>query len=41
MLIHVSVQDLQRNLESFNKPGGVFDTFAPGWNASALTETKR
>ena len=33
MLIHVSVQDLQRNLESFNKPGGVFDTFAPGWNA--------
>jgi three-Cys-motif partner protein len=33
MLIHVSVQDLQRNLDSFSKPGGVFDTFAPGWNA--------
>jgi len=31
MLIHVSVQDLQRNLDNFSKPGGVFDTFAPGW----------
>ena len=33
MLIHVSVQDLQRNLDDYSKPGGVFDTFAPGWNA--------
>jgi hypothetical protein len=27
------VQDLQRNLDDFSKQGGVFDTFAPGWNA--------
>ena len=33
MLIHVSVQDLQRNQEDFSKQGGVFDTFAPGWSA--------
>jgi three-Cys-motif partner protein len=33
MLIHVSVHDLQRNLDSYSKPGGVFDSFAPGWNA--------
>ena len=33
MLIHVSVQDLQRNLDDFSKQGGLFDTFAPGWNA--------
>jgi three-Cys-motif partner protein len=32
ILIHVSVQDLQRNLDRFSKPGGVFDTFAPGWS---------
>jgi three-Cys-motif partner protein len=31
MLIHVSVQDLQRNLDEYSKPGGVFDSFAPGW----------
>jgi hypothetical protein len=31
MLIHVSVQDLQRNLDDYSKPGGVFDSFAPGW----------
>ena len=31
MLIHVSVQDLQRNLDEYSKQGGVFDTFAPGW----------
>lgn len=31
MLIHVSVHDLQRNLDNYSKPGGVFDTFAPGW----------
>jgi hypothetical protein len=33
MLIHVSVHDLQRNLDSYSKPGGVFDTFAPGWGS--------
>jgi three-Cys-motif partner protein len=31
MLIHVSVQDLQRNLDDYSRPGGVFDSFAPGW----------
>ena len=31
MLIHVSVQDLQRNLERYSQPGGVFDKFMPGW----------
>ena len=33
MLIHVSVQDLQRNLDldRYSKSGGVFDSFAPGW----------
>jgi len=33
MLIHVSVHDLQRNLnlKSYSKAGGVFDSFAPGW----------
>lgn len=32
MLIHVSVQDLQRNLDGrYCEPGGVFDSFAPGW----------
>lgn len=33
MLIHVSVQDLQRNLDldKYSKPGGVFDSFAPDW----------
>ena len=33
MLIHVSVQDLQRNLDRFSAPGGVLDTFAPGWRS--------
>jgi three-Cys-motif partner protein len=33
MLIHVSVHDLQRNLDSYSKNGGVFDRFAPGWSA--------
>jgi three-Cys-motif partner protein len=32
MLIHVSVQDLRRNLDDYSKPGGVFDSFAPGWH---------
>ena len=31
MLIHVSVQDLQRNLDRYSVEGGVLDTFAPGW----------
>jgi hypothetical protein len=31
MLIHVSVQDLQRNLDDYSRPGDVFDSFAPGW----------
>jgi three-Cys-motif partner protein len=33
MLMHVSVLDLQRNLDldRYSKPGGVFDSFAPGW----------
>jgi three-Cys-motif partner protein len=33
MLIHVSVHDLQRNLDSYSKTGGVFDSFAPGWRS--------
>jgi three-Cys-motif partner protein len=32
MLIHVSVQDLQRNLDEYSKPAGVLDSFAPGWS---------
>ena len=31
MLIHVSVQDLQRNLDDYSRVGGVLDSFAPGW----------
>lgn len=31
MLIHVSVQDLQRNLDEYSKLGGVLDSFIPGW----------
>jgi three-Cys-motif partner protein len=31
MLVHVSVQDLQRNLDRYSVQGGVFDKFAPGW----------
>jgi three-Cys-motif partner protein len=31
MLIHVSVQDLQRNLDDYSRPGGVLDSFVPGW----------
>jgi three-Cys-motif partner protein len=30
MLVHVSVQDLQRNLDRYSVQGGVFDKFAPG-----------
>jgi three-Cys-motif partner protein len=32
MLIHVSVHDLQRNLDIYRRVGGVFDSFAPGWS---------
>ena len=31
MLIHVSVHDLQRNLDDYSRPGDVLDSFAPGW----------
>jgi three-Cys-motif partner protein len=31
MLVHVSVQDLQRNLDRYSVAGGVLDKFAPGW----------
>jgi three-Cys-motif partner protein len=31
MLVHVSVQDLQRNLDRYSVSGGVLDKFAPGW----------
>jgi len=30
LLIHVSVHDLQRNLDDYSRPGDVLDTFAPG-----------
>jgi three-Cys-motif partner protein len=33
MLVHVSVQDLQRNLDRYSVQGGVFDRFAPGWRS--------
>jgi three-Cys-motif partner protein len=31
MLIHVSVHDLQRNLDNYSQLGGVLDKFMPGW----------
>jgi three-Cys-motif partner protein len=31
MIIHVSLQDLQRNLDEYTREGGTFDIFAPGW----------
>jgi three-Cys-motif partner protein len=31
LLIHVSVHDLQRNLDDYSRPDDVLDTFAPGW----------
>ena len=34
MLIHVSLQDLQRNLDQHVRPGGVLDKFMPGWRGS-------
>jgi three-Cys-motif partner protein len=33
MLVHVSVQDLQRNLDRYSVQGGVLDRFAPGWRS--------
>jgi three-Cys-motif partner protein len=33
MLVHVSVQDLQRNLDRYSVEGGVLDRFAPGWRS--------
>jgi three-Cys-motif partner protein len=31
MIIHVSLQDLQRNLDKHSRVGGTLDIFAPGW----------
>jgi len=31
MIIHVSVQDLQRNLDKHSRVGQTLDIFAPGW----------
>ncbi|WP_035693042.1 three-Cys-motif partner protein TcmP [Bradyrhizobium elkanii] len=31
MIIHVSLQDLQRNLDRHSRVGGALDIFAPGW----------
>jgi three-Cys-motif partner protein len=31
ILVHVSVQDLQRNLDRYSVQGGVLDKFAPDW----------
>ena len=31
MIIHVSLQDLQRNLDEYSRVGGTLDIFAPGW----------
>jgi three-Cys-motif partner protein len=31
MIIHVSLQDLQRNLDEYSRAGGTLDIFAPGW----------
>ncbi|MDH2352986.1 three-Cys-motif partner protein TcmP [Bradyrhizobium sp. SSUT112] len=33
MLVHVSVQDLQRNLDRYSVQGGALDKFAPGWRS--------
>jgi three-Cys-motif partner protein len=33
LLVHVSVQDLQRNLDRYSVQGGVLDRFAPGGEA--------
>lgn len=31
MIIHLSLQDLQRNFDLHSRLGGIFDAFAPGW----------
>jgi three-Cys-motif partner protein len=31
MIIHLSLQDLQRNLDTHSRVAGSFDAFAPGW----------
>jgi hypothetical protein len=38
MLIHVSMQDLQRNLDEYSGSGGVLDSFAPGWRDHVRTK---
>jgi three-Cys-motif partner protein len=42
MLIHVSAQDLQRNLHSYTRPNDArLDTFMPGWRSSVdLNQTQ-
>jgi three-Cys-motif partner protein len=34
MVIHVSLQDLQRNLDEYSRVGGTLDKFAPGWRSA-------
>ena len=34
MIIHVSLQDLQRNLDKHSRVGGSLDIFAPGWRGA-------
>jgi three-Cys-motif partner protein len=34
MMIHVSLQDLQRNLDEYSRVGGTLDNFAPGWRST-------
>jgi three-Cys-motif partner protein len=43
MLIHVSAQDLQRNLRSYLRPGDSrLDVFAPGWRSAIdLNQSQR
>jgi three-Cys-motif partner protein len=43
MLIHVSAQDLQRNLHSYTRPGDPrLDSFAPGWRKAVdLNQSQR
>jgi three-Cys-motif partner protein len=43
MLIHVSAQDLQRNLQSYTRPGDHrLDVFAPGWRRAVdLNQSQR
>jgi three-Cys-motif partner protein len=41
MLIHLSVMDLQRNLERNLSGNGAFDNFAPGWRDAINTNTSQ